>query len=283
MPSLDVYQSLWAMELRRPDGVERSHEEAFEMTAAAGYAGMALDLGASDMATAKTTQNLFRTHDLKCLINAFPTTLDGLNPVLDMARDFDASLVNIIGQVMPFTVPEAADVVRRWMDDADKAGIAIQFETHRNCITNDLFFMLQLMDAVPDMPICADLSHYVVDREFRYPLTHTEQDYMHRILRRADSFQGRVASREQIQLQLTFPQHQKWVQLFRDWWEAGFRYWRERAAPEDRLIFLCELGPPEYAMTGPDGFELSDRWEEALTIRSWVTESWQQLESEANP
>ena len=46
MPSLDVYQSLWAMELRRPDGVERSHEEAFEMTAAAGYAGMALDLGA---------------------------------------------------------------------------------------------------------------------------------------------------------------------------------------------------------------------------------------------
>lgn len=283
MPSLDVYQSLWAMELRRPDGVERSHEEAFEMTAAAGYAGMALDLGASDMATAKTTQNLFRTHNLECLINAFPTTLEGLNPVLDMARDFDATLVNIIGQVMPFTVPEAADVVRRWMDDADKAGIAIQFETHRNCITNDLFFMLQLMDAVPDMPICADLSHYVVDREFRYPLTDTEQDYMHRILRRADSFQGRVASREQIQLQLAFPQHQKWVQLFRDWWVAGFRYWRKRATPDDRLIFLCELGPPEYAITGPDGFELSDRWEEALTIRRWVTEAWQQLEAEANP
>ena len=90
------------------------------MTAAAGYAGMALDLGASDMATAKTA-DLFRTHNLECLINAFPTTLEGLKPVLDMARDFDATLVNIIGQVMPFTVPEAADVVRRWMDDADKA------------------------------------------------------------------------------------------------------------------------------------------------------------------
>ena len=36
-------------------------------------------------------------------------------------------------------------------------------------------------------------------------------------------------------------------------------------------------------MTGPDGFELSDRWEEALTIRRWVTEAWQQLEAEANP
>ena len=26
---------------------------------------------------------------------------EGLNPVLDMARDLDATLVNIIGQVMP--------------------------------------------------------------------------------------------------------------------------------------------------------------------------------------
>ena len=79
MPSLDVYQSLWAMELRRPDGVERSHDEAFEMTAAAGYAGMALDLGASDMATAKTTQNLFRTHNLSASSTRFQRPLKGSN------------------------------------------------------------------------------------------------------------------------------------------------------------------------------------------------------------
>ena len=27
-------------------------------------------------------------------------------------------------------------------------------------------------------------------------------------------------------------------------------------------IFPCELGPPEYAMTGPDGREMSNRWDE---------------------
>ncbi|MGI9334352.1 MAG: sugar phosphate isomerase/epimerase family protein [Gammaproteobacteria bacterium] len=278
MPALAVYQSLWAMELRRPDGFERTPEEAFSMIAQAGFDGAALDLGASDMATARQTLPLFQRHGLGCLINAFPSTLDGLMPVLQMARDFEARCVNIIGQVMPFTVPEAAGVVRRWMDDAAAANVPIHFETHRNCITNDLYFTLQLMDAVPEMPICADLSHYVVDREFTYPLSAGDQALISRILERADSFQGRVASREQIQLQLDFPQHRKWVALFRAWWEEGFRHWRARANDDDTLIFLCELGPPEYAITGPDGYELSDRWLESLRLREWAQDIWHQTE-----
>lgn len=271
---LEVFQSRWAMELRRPDGVERSDEEAFEMVAAAGFSGMCLDLGASDMATAQRTLPLFERFGLGAMINAFPTSIDGLMPVLDMARDFDARYVNIIGQVMPFTVPEGADVIRRWMDMAHQADVPILFETHRNCITNDLYYMLQLMDAVPDMPICADLSHYVIDREFRFPLSDYEQGLITRILECADSFQGRVAGREQVQLQLDFPQHQKWVEQFKSWWAQGFEHWRGRHEADASLIFLTELGPPEYAITGADGFELSDRWEESLTIKAWVEDMW---------
>jgi hypothetical protein len=280
MHDLHIYQSLWAMELRRPDGVEHELETAFEMVAQAAFDGMAIDLGASDMASAYATRSQFTRFGLDCMINAFPQTIDGLKPVFDMAHDFDAKLVNIIGQVMPFTVTEAADVVRTWMEQAQHAGVEIQFETHRNCITNDLFFTLQLMDAVPEMPICADLSHFVVDREFRYPLSEVEQEWMHKILRRAGSFQGRVASREQIQLQLDFPQHQKWVELFKDWWLAGFRYWQARAQPDARGLFLCELGPPEYAITGADGFELSDRWLEALQIKQWAEQLWIQAQTD---
>ncbi|MFT7532961.1 MAG: hypothetical protein ACI9FD_003996, partial [Gammaproteobacteria bacterium] len=33
MQTLEIYQSRWAMELRRPDGIERSDAEAFEMVA----------------------------------------------------------------------------------------------------------------------------------------------------------------------------------------------------------------------------------------------------------
>jgi len=46
------------------------------------------------------------------------------------------------------------------------------------------------------------------------------------------------------------------------------------------LTFLCELGPREYAMTGRDGYELSDRWEEAQLLMGRVRELWARLERE---
>jgi hypothetical protein len=132
------------------------------------------------------------------------------------------------------------------------------------------------------MRLCADLSHYLVDREFWYPVSPQNHALIRRILERSDSFQGRVASREQIQVQISFPQHRKWFDLFAGWWEEGFRLWRARAPEGARLNFVCELGPPEYAMTGPDGLELSDRWQEALMIRQRVEAIWARLEAEAD-
>ena len=277
VPRLEVFQSLWAMELRRPDGRERSLEESFRMVAEAGYDGMAIDLGATDLETARQTRPLFERYGLGCLINAFPQSVEDLRPVLEMAVDFEARFVNVIGQVMPLTVAEAAPVVRAWLELSAQAGMPILFETHRNCMTNDLYFTLLLMDAVPEMRLCADLSHFLVDREFPYPPTAPQEEMIRRVLARADSFQGRVASREQIQVQLDFPQHRKWVELFERWWEDGMRLWLDRASADAVLNFLCELGPPEYAITGPDGYELSDRWAEALAIRASVTATWDRL------
>ena len=34
-------------------------------------------------------------------------------------------------------------------------------------------------------------------------------------------------------------------------------------------------------MTGPDGRELSNRWEEALLIRQWVMQMWDEMETTA--
>jgi hypothetical protein len=281
MPKLEIFQSLWAMELRRPDGRERSVEESFEMVAAAGYHGMTMDLATTDVATARKTQPLFAKHKLGCMLNAFPRSIAALRPVLHMAKDFDACFVNIIGQVMPLSLEGMIPVIREWLAMAEEEGVEIQFETHRNCITNDLFTTLLLLDAIPELRLCADLSHYLLDREFWYPIAPENHALIRRILERADSFQGRVSSREQIQVQISFPQHQKWFDLFAGWWEEGFRLWRGRAGAGDTLRFLCELGPPEYAITGADGYELSDRWEEALIIRRRVEAIWQRLAAAA--
>ena len=56
------------------------------------------------------------------------------------------------------------------------------------------------------------------------------------------------------------------------------RWWRQRSGPDERLLFLCELGPPPYGITGADGYEITDRWEEALLIKGWAEEIWSNLE-----
>ena len=124
------------------------------------------------------------------------------------------------------------------------------FETHRDGLLNDLYYTLQIIDLVPEIRLCADLSHFVVDREFRSPIPEIDQEYIHRVLERSDCFQGRIANREQVQIQINFPQHQEWVEIFKGWWKDGMRMWRNRNDDNATLVFLCELGPRPYAITG---------------------------------
>ena len=280
--NLKVYTSLWAMRPHDQRGEILSYEQICEMVAAAGYDGMAIDLGAGDVAQARLVQPLMDRVGLAPLIVAFPKSVEGLRETLIMASDFGSPFVDVIGQVMPLTVEGMIPVIRRWIEMSEKVGMPIQFETHRNCITNDLYSTLCLLDSIPEMRMCADLSHYVVDREFWFPLSDRDMGLIGRVLERSDSFQGRVASRQQIQLQIAFPQHRKWVDLFKGWWREGLASWHRRHSSGD-CIFLCELGPPEYAMTGPDGREMSDRWTEALEIGKWIREMWNEMETDQGP
>jgi sugar phosphate isomerase/epimerase len=277
MAALRVYQSLWATEQRRPGVPERPVPERFDAVKAAGYDGMAIDLGALDLAAARACAPEYARTGLSALLTAFPTSIDALRPALQLAKDIGAPFVIVVGQVMPITLPDMIPVVREWLRIAAEESMPIQFETHRICITNDLFATLQLLEAVPEMRLSADLSHYVVDREMMQPISATIQDYMLRVLHRSDSFQGRVATRNQIQVPIAFPQHRDWLETFLGWWREGFRLWRSRRPHED-AIFLCELGPPNYAITDANGDELSDRWQEALALTARARALWAQAD-----
>jgi sugar phosphate isomerase/epimerase len=271
--ALHVYQALWAMD--KLSSPEASTAEKFDRVCAAGFDGMAIDLGALTMAEAEATVAHFSRTGLRGGLTAFPTSVEALRPALALAHRIAAPYVVVIGQEMPVALGEMIPVIEGWLRVAEQERMPIQFETHRNCITNDLYTTVQLLDAVPAMRLAADLSHYVVDREMPCPPTPALEALIARILARSDSFQGRVAARGQIQLPLHFPQNAKWVTLFRRWWRAGFDSWLARHAADDLpLVFLCELGPPDYAVTDAAGRELSDRWEEALLLARWARELW---------
>ena len=280
MRRLQVYQSLWSMQPHDATGEVLPLDRVAGMVADAGYAGLAIDLGAADVEVAHAVRPHLEREGLTPMIVAFPRSVESLRETLIMAQDFGAPYVNVVGQVFPLTVEGAIPVIRKWIEMSDQVGMPVHFETHRNCITNDLFATLSMLDAIPEMRLAADLSHYMVDREFKLPLAKWERDLLSRCLARADSFQGRVASRQQIQLQIDFPQHAKWVALFQEFWREGLADWRARNAEGD-VVFLCELGPPEYAMTGSDGREMSNRWEEALKIKAMAEGIWADLGGDA--
>lgn len=281
MQKLEIYQSLWGMELRNPHRPERRKEDTFAMIAEAGFHGACTDPGVEDLAQYRKFAHLFEQSGLGCMVNAFPYTPDEMAPLLDFAVEMNACMVNVISGVMPIKPEDAVDDVRRWIGEAAHRDMPLLFETHRDGLLNDMYFTLQLMELIPEMRLCADLSHFVVDRELRAPVPERDQTYISSILQRSDCFQGRVANREQVQIQINFPQHQEWVEIFKGWWKEGMRAWRQRNADDATLIFLCELGPPPYAITDGEQNELSDRWEESLQIKGWVEAIWAELASES--
>jgi hypothetical protein len=268
-----VYQALWAMD--RLTVPEASVAAKFDRVLEAGFDGMAIDLGALTFDQAQATVPHFERTGLAGGLTAFPASVEALRPALRLAHRIAAPCVVVIGQEMPVGLSDMVPLIEGWLRVAEQESMPIQFETHRNCITNDLYTTVQLLDAVPAMRLAADLSHYVVDREMPCPPAPALEKLILKVLERSDSFQGRVAARGQIQVALNFPQNAKWVALFQEWWRQGFAAWRARHTDHDAdLVFLCELGPPDYAITDEQGRELSDRWAEALLLKRWAQDIW---------
>lgn len=275
---LRVLQSLWAMERRLADEAEWPLRAQLTMIRDAGFDGAGVRF--IDPAFATEATRVLRDHGLIWQAQCYPRNVDDLKPVLELVAKLGADHINLQPDVRPLRLHDCIPYLEGWRRLADQAGVPVHVETHRDRMTTDLVFTLQLLDCFPDLRLTADVSHYLVGREFAWPVDETNHRLIHRILDNAWGLHGRVASREQIQVSLAFPQHQGWVELFMGWWEYAIRSWRKRAGPDAVLTFLCELGPPPYAITGADGTELSDRWQEALQMKDMIRQLWQRIASE---
>ena len=108
------------------------HGRVCGMVVDAGFDGLAIDLGAADLATAHAVRPHIEREGLVPLIVAFPKSVEGLRETLRMAKDFGSPFVNVIGQVFPLTVEGAIPVIRRWIEMSLEEDMPVQFETHRN-------------------------------------------------------------------------------------------------------------------------------------------------------
>jgi hypothetical protein len=271
-------QSMWAMERRHTDGVERSLEQNIEMIVGAGFDGVSMSF--TDAPLARRAAALLKPSGKIIEAQCFPQTVDDLAPALDLCAEVGVHHLDIQADVRPRRLQDCIPLVEGWRRLAEEVDFPVYFETHRDRMTTDLYFTLDLLDCFPDLKLLGDLSHFLVGREFATPISAENHAYIHRILDNCWAFHGRVASREQVQIEISFPHHRPWLEIFLDWWKYGFASWRGRAGPADSLSFVCELGPKPYAIADRDGNDTTDRWQEALLMRDHVRALWDALPAE---
>jgi len=275
MQKLLFLQSMWAMERRHTDGIERTLEQNVEMILGAGYDGISMSFTNPD--AARRVSALLKPHGKVMEAQCFPREVDDLKPMLELCTEVGVHHLDIQADVRPRKIADCVPLIEGWRRLAEQVGFPVYFETHRDRMTTDLYFTLDLLDRFPDLPLLGDLSHFLVGREFATPISDENHAYMHRVIDNSWAFHGRVASREQVQIEISYPHHRIWLDIFLDWWSYGFKSWRRRAGPDDSLAFVCELGPKPYAISGRDGNDTVDRWHEALLLREHVRKIWESL------
>ncbi len=268
MAKLNILQSLWAMERRHTDGFERSLEANVSLVAEAGFAGVSTHW--TDRDSVSRLSGLLRERGLVAEGQCFPATVDDLKPVLEIAAAFPVQHINLQPDVRPRRLEDCIPLVEGWLRLGQEAGIPVWIETHRDRMTTDLYVILDLLDRFPDMPLIADLSHILVGREFPWPVPEENHAMVRRLLDNTHALHGRVASREQVQIEIAFPHHKPLVDLFLGWWDYGLRQMHGRAGPDGAICFTCELGPKPYAITGRDGNDTTDRWQESLQMKAMI-------------
>lgn len=266
-----IFQSLWAMQDHHGQ-CALPLEAQLEKIAAAGFDGVTDHFWRAPHA--ERLQAAAQAQGLQIEGQLFPRTVDDLAAALDIACRYGCHHLTLQADVRPRTLAQAIELTEGWQRLAEQVDFPVLLETHRYRLSNDLFFTLDLLEQMPDLKLLADLSHYVVGRELPDPAAAQDDEDIHRILRRSWGFHGRVSNGEQVQVPLGFPQHQAWLERFLGWWRYGIEDWLARSNTPDSLSFTCELGPPPYAITGADGRDITDRWEEALMLKTLMREVW---------
>ncbi|AFC29537.1 xylose isomerase domain-containing protein [Paenibacillus mucilaginosus 3016] len=271
--------SWWGMNGQQITGENPSDEEKIRLIAEAGFDGVNGFLPESG--DAGTWKELLNGHGLSFSVNAYPASVPELEAFMQRAAAYDGEIGHVNVQVMtPFlTGAPAVELLEGLQAPAGVYGIPVCIETHRGTITQDLLRTVEYVRAIESLRLTVDFSHYVTAGEMRTVSPEAEA-LLGTLLTRTSAIHGRISNGEQIQIDPGEHGEHEAVEHFVRWWKRGMEHWVQSAGREDVLPFVCELGPPPYAITRDEAAgrteELGDRWSQSLWLARTARRLWEE-------
>jgi hypothetical protein len=279
-PRLVVFQNLWGLRAYPSAGEEWPDERKAAEIKAAGFDGFDVWVGGASEADLARWEALARAHGLAIGVEFGPERVEDADAAIVAAKRLGSPYLD--AHVASYFTPEreAGALVRGLVERCRAAGMPLVVQTHRGRVTQDLLRTVALAEAIPDLRFDLDFSHYLVAGEMTGALPPAAEAALGALMRRAAMLDGRVSNGEQVQVDLLDPAHREHVERVAALWKRVMSGWLRGASRGDVFPFRVELGPPGYAIVGPGGREISDRWAQQRALRDLAVRLWNEAVAE---
>lgn len=172
-----------------------------------------------------------------------------------------------------FSVERSIEFFNNVTAMARDINVQVVFETHRTRCLYSPWQTAEILEALPDLRITADLSHFTCVAENGLEKS-PYQEMVQVALERADHIHARVGSTQGAQVANPMStEGMKWTEHFERWWDQIIEMRRDEG--RSYLTINPEFGPPPYQPVGSDGESpTADIWEVCLWMKERFRSRW---------
>jgi sugar phosphate isomerase/epimerase len=196
--------------------------------------------------------------------------LANLEKQITHAKECEAVLINTHSGSDFFPFDDNVRIFQRALDISKTCGIPICHETHRGQPLFNLPDTLRYLDALPDLRITADFSHYMCVHESELQ---DQEELLDLVIARTRHIHARVGFTEgpQVAHPLT-PERAELLNRYLGWWKKIIAAIGQSGA--NRACITPEAGPPPYMPVIPfSECPVADAWTVNVQMKNWLKEN----------
>jgi sugar phosphate isomerase/epimerase len=279
-PRLQLVQNLWGLSAYPSAKDEWPLEKKLAEIKAAGFDAFDVWVGDAKEEDVARWEAAARASGLAVGVEFAPTRPEDADAAIATARRLGS--VYLDAHAASYFTPEAEAeaLLRGLVERCRAAAMPLVVQTHRGRVTQDLLRTVGYAQRIPDLRFDLDFSHYIVAGELGGEFSKEAAAALFVLADKAIMLDGRVSNGEQVQVDADNPAYARHVERTSAMWKHVMVRWLKYAERGDVFPFRVELGPPDYAILGADGREISDRWARQKAMKSLVERLWNEAVAE---